>query len=177
MTGSAYRGVLNRYTLIFKRLIFESRVRAGKPNLVASALWGDSSRFRFHHNQNVIALGLRNPPWLLAPSFVAYLLGDSGEAERAFRRETERRSGIQKQEWEVATRELFLPIASRSFPRSSICTSGRSCRTSRARWSPTVFAKIFSTRSMVPGYSGISRTLFGGAPSNRRGWIGRGHRR
>ena len=40
--GPSYRGALNRYTLTFKRLIFESSVRDGRPSLVAAPFGPDT---------------------------------------------------------------------------------------------------------------------------------------
>ena len=76
---------------------------------------------------------------------------DSGQVEtvsHAFLREAEN-SGEepdlptwQKHEWEIAKR-IVSTDRFQELPQSLRYTSGRLCRNSHARWSPTVFAKIF----------------------------------
>ena len=48
----------------------------------------------------------------------------------------------QKHEWEIAKR-IFSTDRFQELPTKFEVHSGRSCRISHARWSPTVFAKIF----------------------------------
>src|ERR1019366_4521885 len=58
--------------------------------------------------------------------------------------------------------ELSSAIASGSFPPSSKFTNGRSCGSSRIRWSPSGLARSYRTLSTAKVRSGISRTRFGG---------------
>ena len=87
------------------------------------------------------------------------------EAEEADDDEEPDLPAWQKQEWEIAKR-IVSTDGFQKLPTKFDVTSGRSCRISRARWSPRGFAKIFCTPSTVPEHSGISNRPFAGTASN-----------
>jgi len=74
----------------------------------------------------------------------------------------------QKQEWQVA-RRIVSTCASWNCLRSLRCASGQSCRTSRVRWNPTLFAETSLRLFMVGGPSDGSRTRFVGTESRQLG--------
>ena len=72
----------------------------------------------------------------------------------------------QKQEWELAKR-FVSSDRFQNFPRSSMFTSGRSCKISHARFKPTVSEKSFYTPFTAAGHSGVSRTPSGSIASSQ----------
>jgi len=78
------RGILNRYLLIFRRLIFESSVRAGRPNLVAAPVCPEIRPLVSTSAASIISFSCLTRTRLPAPFILLYQAtpGYSGEASQ-----------------------------------------------------------------------------------------------